>query len=291
MIRCLRRCTWHLATCRDRGLATGHGLGHSSGLVDPRRRLKPSTEGSGCESTVQLLQHHGVDTRRVAETYPFVLRYDVQKADAAIRILTRHGIDAGKAVNRYPRVLGIATEDLESRIAALKELGIDVTKTIHSRPTVLNIPTTTIQKKLHLLSSLGISAQKFIQRDIVILICAEQAIRTRMGFLNENGLDAVRIVNAQPTVVGLDIDRKLRPTIEFITQVMGRSTEEISKCPSCFTYSLEKRLRPRYDYMKLYGKHTDYKLSMLCTTNDERFVCMTTSSLEHYRAWLTKRTQ
>jgi len=92
---------------------------------------------------------------------------------------------------------------------------------------------------------------------------------------------------AQPPIISMNIDRKLGPTIEFITKKMGRSLEEINRAPVCFSISLTRRLKPRYFYMMAHGRRKDYSLGTLCTPPDDRFAWLVAGQpVQHYRHWL-----
>eukprot|EP00669_Euglena_mutabilis_P011039 TRINITY_DN5718_c0_g1_i1.p1 TRINITY_DN5718_c0_g1~~TRINITY_DN5718_c0_g1_i1.p1 ORF type:complete len:191 (+),score=19.83 TRINITY_DN5718_c0_g1_i1:70-573(+) len=164
-----------------------------------------------------------------------------------------------------------------------------VQRAISSAPSLLSFVPSKINKNMAMLTFLGLDARMTVKRFPLILTRNEQAIRDRITFFEERGLDAVRIINALPHVVSYDIHRKLRPLTEYITQEMGRSLEEINECPRCFSTSLEQRLKPRHEYLKLHGKRQDYSLSSLCATTDNRFVAFCDRSVEHYHQWLVVR--
>jgi len=150
----------------------------------------------------------------------------------------------------------------------LKTLSINVSKSIETSPTLLLSRVKTIQSKMAAWKTLGLKPEVMLRRQATIIHHTKDTIQKRMAFLKEAGLDPVRIINAQPPVVILDIERNLRPTIEFITLVMGHSLQEINRNPVCLMCSLEKRLKPRHQYMKLYRKGKDYSLGTICAPTD-----------------------
>lgn len=91
---------------------------------------------------------------------------------------------------------------------------------------------------------------------------------------------------AQPQVIGRDIARTLRPTIEFMTMDMGRSLEEINRNPVSLLCSLENRIKPRYRYMMAHRRRKDCGLGTLCTLPDERFAWLVAKQpTQHYIEW------
>jgi len=246
------------------------------------------------EGTSRLLQCYGVDLEKVSRKYPYALRYNVAKTQAAVEVLTRHNIDVRKAFGRRPQLLSLAPQVLDTRLILLKKLLGDqrVPHAIANCPGVLGLLPSTVNTKSALLASLGLDAKVLSRRLPQILTCSEFAIRSRISFFDEVGLDALRIINGKPEVVLYDIQRTIRPTIEYITNEMGRSLEDINNCPRVFGTSLERRLKPRHEYLKQHGRRQDYSLSSLCASTDTRFVLLLSDrAQEDYRRWLATRFQ
>jgi len=171
----------------------------------------------------------------------------------------------------------MAPEVLDLRLASLKELLGEqrLPQAIANSPSLLCLLPNTPQNKMAMLTSFGLNAHTTVKRHPMILSRSEHAIRSRLTFFEESGLDAVRIINAKPHVLCYDIQRTLLPIIQFITKDMGRTLDDINKCPRCFSASLEQRLKPRHEYLKLYGKRQDYSLGVICGFTDERFASLT----------------
>jgi len=232
-------------------------------------KLRPAFDGKQLwDSNAQLLQHHGINTNKVTKRYRFALRYDPSKTEAVINVLMRHAIDIKKAVNGHPELLSIAPNVLDARLEAVKTSGIDVVEVAARRPRLLGLLSVTVESKMMLLSSLGYDAKKLVRRNPAVLSYSGEAILGCVKCLNSQGLDASRIIRGEPTVIGM---RSLLPTIEFITKDMGRSLEEINRCPRSLTTSLEKRLKPRHRDVMMFAKRKDYSLGTLCTSTEQRF--------------------
>jgi len=241
------------------------------------------------ESTAYLLQYHGVDTKKPSKTLGRALNYDVKTAPV-LNILAINNIGIGRAVRRNPQLLSQSPNVLSARLASLQGLGIEIPRAINCQPTVLNYLSATIENKMLFLSSLGFDATALIHRRPAVLTNSDQAIRACIAFLHASGLDAMRLISEHPQILGSNIDRKLRPIIEFVTQEMGRSLEEINRCPRCLSASLQQRLKPRYQYVVLHGKHKDFRLSTFATQPDTSFSRIVSDKpLEHYRQWRTSK--
>lgn len=205
----------------------------------------------------------------------------------------RHNIDIKKALNRHPKLLSMATITLDERVEYLKILMGErrLQHDIGSSLALLAYAPTWLDRNLVMPTSLGLDAKMMVKRYPLTLTHSEEAIRTRITFFKESGLDPIRIINAVPHVTGYNVQRKLRPIVEFITEEMGRSLEEITHCPRCFSVSLTDRLSPRYKYLILHGRRNDYSLNSICSTTDDRFASLTGQTPDHYRQWLTGRNQ
>jgi len=238
-------------------------------------------------STVDLLNALGIDIDKTHRRCPSVLRYDPTRITAIVSCLNIHGLDVLKVVNRQPIVLQVSPGKIASNMEFLRTLPIDAKKAVESSPGLLFCSIVTLRSKIDLLVSLGLKPHLVITRFPSISTHSKKSIHLCFEFLSHLGLDAVRILNSVPSVIGHDLERTLRPTIEFITTDMGRSLQEINACPRCLTCSLKQRLTPRYRYMMLYGKRKDYSLSTLCCYPNHRFaMAIGTHSLQQYEEWL-----
>jgi len=283
----------------------------------PLRRNHPADPTP--TAVIDVLASHGVDIERVRKRCPAVFRYDVARLQESLRVLSTSHLHPAKVINKYPEVLSLKPEVLASNLAFIQTLLIGANKAVESCPQLLIFSSQTIEPKMNVMAKLGLPTNKMVKispavltrsaeaihRKIALLrllgsdatrIVArlplvigltEQCIRAKFSHLNDVGLDAVKLLHAQPQIFSANIDRNLRPTIEFITRNMGRSLEEIRKNPVCLICSLEKRIKPRYRYMITHGRRKDYSLGTLFTPPDERFALLVAGQpLQHYQQWL-----
>lgn len=195
-------------------------------------------------------------------------------------------INVTKAVEACPQLLYLPIETLQSKIDNLRSLGVRPEIVVQQFPQVLASSKRVLHKRFALLEELGLNAKRIFERCPTILAGSDGAFHAHIDFFERMGLDGKRIINAQPKVLGRNPDGGLLPVVEFITQIMGRSLEEINRTPSCFTYSLEKRMKPRYQYMLHHGVRKDYALSTLFTPCDQQFAwSVARQPLQHFRDW------
>jgi len=238
-----------------------------------------------------MLERNGIDPEKMANKIRSARHCDVTNVQAVITTLNRHNIVAVNVITKYPQLLRIPPHVLDGRAEALKRLlgELQMPKAIGKYPTLLGLITHKLEIKMRMLTSLGLDPHLMVKRCPAVFGHSEHAIHSRLVFFEKMGLDAVRIINKAPEVVGVGIQCSLRPLIDYITKDMGRSLEEINKCPRCFSTSLEERLKPRHEYLKLYGRRQDYSLSTICCITDDRFAKITNQTPDHYRRWLPAR--
>lgn len=94
----------------------------------------------------------------------------------------------------------------------------------------------------------------------------------RMRYLIEIGLsrkDVGFMVRRFSPLLGYSIDEVLRPKLEFLVNTMGRPVSEVVDYPRYFSYSLEKRIKPRFWVLK--SRNIDISLKEMLGKNDDEF--------------------
>lgn len=150
--------------------------------------------------------------------------------------------EAVALIHRCPDLLlGSADHCLRPTLAFLRNLGI---KNLNS-PTslnahLLNLRVGKLQEKIRFLESLGLSRE-----------------------------EARRICARLPAIFGYSVENNLMPKFEFLTDVMGRTIEELKGFPQYFAFSLEKRILPRHLHLKERGVRVPLQRMLLWS--DQRF--------------------
>ncbi|RWR72362.1 transcription termination factor MTEF1, chloroplastic [Cinnamomum micranthum f. kanehirae] len=145
-------------------------------------------------------------------------------------------------IHRCPDLLLTSADDcLRPTLAFLRDLGI---KNLNS-PTslnahLLNLRVGKLQEKIRFLESLGLSRE-----------------------------EARRVCARLPAIFGYSVENNLMPKFEFLTDVMGRTIEELKGFPQYFAFSLEKRILPRHLHLKERG--VKVTLQRMLLWSDQRF--------------------
>jgi hypothetical protein len=266
-----------------------------------------------------IFEAHGIDAEKVRRRCPAVLLYDVVRLHTMLQFLIANLLNPAKIINKQPQILQLNPGTLASNLVFLQTLPMNAKHALELCPELLYLPPQTIRTKMNTLAQLGFAPEVVLKRFPVIVTLGDEGLRRRIAFLENLGLDArrivktgscifglsennihvkfnylrdvglnaVKILNAHPQVTGLNIDRTLRPIIEFLTKDMGRSLEEINRYPACLSCNLEKRIKPRHRYMMAHGRRKDYCLSTLLKSNNDRFAwTVARQPPDHYHEWL-----
>lgn len=70
-------------------------------------------------------------------------------------------------------------------------------------------------------------------------------------------------------LLGYSIEEVLRPKLEFLRDVMKKPVTELIDYPRYFSYSLEKKIKPRYYVLK--ERNLECSLKDMLSKNDEEF--------------------
>lgn len=94
----------------------------------------------------------------------------------------------------------------------------------------------------------------------------------RMKYLLEIGLserDVAFMVRRFSPLLGYDIDTVLRPKVEFLVNIMEKPLKNVVEYPRYFSYSLKKKIKPRYWLLK--RRKVECSLKDMLGKNNEEF--------------------
>ncbi|XP_047087898.1 uncharacterized protein LOC124699679 [Lolium rigidum] len=168
-----------------------------------------------------------------------------------------------KLLQTAKRNRSILTSDLEKvakpNIALLEQCGLSVCDIVKlSTPCSRLLVFNPERVKAFVLRAekLGVPRSSYIFKYAVGVACSisEDKVAARMEFLRVAlgcSMDQVRAaVRNKPHILGVS-EEKLRRKIEFMVAEVGLDPEYIVKRPMLFTYSLEKRMKPRHYVAKI----------------------------------------
>ncbi|WCJ37180.1 Mitochondrial transcription termination factor family protein [Euphorbia peplus] len=188
----------------------------------------------------------------------------------------------GRVISKSPQLLLRKPEELLQVVSFLKELGFDqesIVKILLRCPQIFGASVEkTLQRKVEFLASLGVSKDhlpRTIRKYPELLVSdINRTLRPRMKYLMEVGLtknEVAFMVRRFSPLLGYSIDEVLRPKYEFLVNTMEKPVKEVVEYPRYFSYSLEKKIKPRFWVLKRLNE--EYSLKEMLDKNDDEFSC------------------
>lgn len=186
----------------------------------------------------------------------------------------------GKVIAKSPQLLLRKPEEFFQVVSLLENLGFDretVGKIVLRCPEIFAASIEkTLNKKLGFLKSMGISNDhlpRVIKKYPEVLVSdVDRTLIPRINYLMEIGLTKREIafmVRRFSPLLGYSIEEVFIPKLEFLVKTMEKPLKEIVDYPRYFSYSLEKKIKPRYWVLK--GRKVECSLKDMLSKNDEEF--------------------
>ncbi|XP_020583220.1 transcription termination factor MTERF4, chloroplastic isoform X2 [Phalaenopsis equestris] len=134
----------------------------------------------------------------------------------------------------------------------------------------------TLQRKVNILTDFGIS-RKFLPRVIrkypeLLLLDVNTSLLPRMRYLMDIGLSKEEVssmVSRFSPLLGYSIEAVFKPKLEFLQTIMQKPLKEIVEYPRYFSYSLDKKIKPRFWVLK--SRNIACSLKDMLGKNNEEF--------------------
>ncbi|GMI75340.1 EMBRYO DEFECTIVE 93, SINGLET OXYGEN-LINKED DEATH ACTIVATOR 10 [Hibiscus trionum] len=115
-------------------------------------------------------------------------------------------------------------------------------------PRLLVSPVATqLRPTLHFLTSLGLVVNS--HTTLLLVSNVENTLKPKLNFLRSLGFDEPevnRMVARSPGLLTLSVENNMRPKAEFFLEEMEGDLEELTRFPQYFSFSLEKKIKPRH---------------------------------------------
>ncbi|XP_042483252.1 transcription termination factor MTERF6, chloroplastic/mitochondrial-like [Macadamia integrifolia] len=134
----------------------------------------------------------------------------------------------------------------------------------------------TLRRKVKYLADIGISSDhlpRVIGKYPELLVSdIDSAFLPRMRYLMRSGLskrELASMIRRFSPLLGYSIEEVLRPKLEFLVNTMEKPIRDVVEYPRYFSYSLDKKIKPRFWVLK--GRDVDCSLKDMLGKNDEDF--------------------
>ncbi|PIN18297.1 Mitochondrial transcription termination factor, mTERF [Handroanthus impetiginosus] len=220
---------------------------------------------------------------RAIKKWPQILGCSVNKLKVMVGQFSDMGIKdkkLGHVIATSPQLLLLKPQEFVQVVSFFKDLGLneeEVARTLGRCPEIFAASIDkTLERKLNFLSSVGITEShlpRVIRKYPELFVCdVDRALLPRMRYLMKIGLskrDIASMVRRFSPLLGYSIEEVLRPKLEFLVNIMGRPVSEVVEYPRYFSYSLEKKIKPRYWVLK--RRNIEFTLKEMLGKNDEEF--------------------
>ncbi|MGC8885029.1 MAG: hypothetical protein ACP5KK_00815 [Candidatus Nanoarchaeia archaeon] len=172
-------------------------------------------------------------------------------------------------------------------ILYLKDLGVKkIDKVVEKHPQVLAYSIESMQDRVDWLRELGVKKiDKVVEQLPQVLACNIEGMQDRVDWLRELGVEDIsKFVEKRPQVLGCDI-QKMFDRYSYITnpEKTPFSIKDIEHFPAALTYSFERRIVPRFEFIRAkQGSLDGWSLNKILKPKDTDFVKKLGTSLEEY---------
>ncbi|KAK9085950.1 hypothetical protein Sjap_026361 [Stephania japonica] len=250
------------------------------------------------------LESIGIDLLSFIQYCPSIASASLDDIKPVVHFL----LSLGFTLSEFRRICGMCPEILTCQVSdivpvftfLLREVNVkiaDIKRVINRRPRLLvSDVDKRLRPTLYFLERLGIAE---VHRHTSLLSCGvEEKFIPRMEYLGKMGFshrDVISMVGRFPQMLCYGIESNLEPKFHYFVFEMGRDLKELKEFPQYFSFSLEKRIRPRHRLCMEKGVY--FTLPLLLKTPDGRFrrhlrVCCTSSlPLKTSPLWYTNLNQ
>lgn len=182
--------------------------------------------------TMAFLETLGIDKNQWAKIiyrFPAILTYSRQKLISTVEFLTQTGLteeQIGKILTRCPNIMSYSVEDkLRPTMEYFESLNVDVAVLLHRCPQTFGLSIETNLKPV---------TEFFLEK----------------GY----GLDEIGVmISRYGALYTFSLKENLMPKWDYFQTTMDYPNSELVKFPQFFGYSLQERIKPRYELVKRSG--------------------------------------
>eukprot|EP00271_Cylindrocystis_brebissonii_P022173 TRINITY_DN837_c0_g1_i1.p1 TRINITY_DN837_c0_g1~~TRINITY_DN837_c0_g1_i1.p1 ORF type:complete len:502 (+),score=84.06 TRINITY_DN837_c0_g1_i1:189-1508(+) len=229
----------------------------SSSVVSPRPLAEAFMERKG----LALLEDAGMDVAAAMIKFPQVLNVPFSVAKVFLKFLQRRGLSGHRLsliLTKYPHLLtrNVSTQLVPLTMFLLHKVGIpkeSMPKLLYRCPEILFRNPPEFEPTLEFFRSIGMRTipKHLVNNPALLVMSLEKDLLPKRAFLMESlnisKADATHMLACFPPLFVYAAETNLQPKVEYFVQVMGRSTDELVVYPQYFGFSLERKIRPRYE--------------------------------------------
>ncbi|KAF5182653.1 Mitochondrial transcription termination factor family protein [Thalictrum thalictroides] len=220
---------------------------------------------------------------KAIKSWPHILGCSTNKMKTIVELFDELGVKSkklGQVIASSPQLLLRKPHEVLQVVSFLEELGFDkesIGRILCRCPEICAASIeNTLKKKLTFLVDIGISKNhipRVIRKYPELLVCdVNNTILPRIEYLIKSGLskrEVTSMVCRFSPLLGYSINEVLRPKLEFLVNTMEKPVKDLVDYPRYFSYSLDKKIKPRFWVLK--GRNAESSLKDMLGKNDEDF--------------------
>ncbi|KAJ8492865.1 hypothetical protein OPV22_014586 [Ensete ventricosum] len=215
-------------------------------------------------------------------SWPHILGCSAIKMKSMVEQFNEFGINKKMLVpiiTSSPQLLLKKPKELQEVVSFMEEIGFDsktIGKILCRCPEIFaSSVDNTLRKKVSFLADFGIS-RDCLRRVVrkypeLLLLDTDNTLLPRMSFLMSVGLskrEVCSMICRFSPILGYSIEMVLKPKLDFLLRTMKKPLKEIVEYPRYFSYSLDKKIKPRFWVTQSRKLECSLK-DMLSKNNDE----------------------
>lgn len=224
-----------------------------------------------------------VTVNSAIKSWPYLLGCSTGKMKLMVEQFAELGVTNKKlaqVISTSPQLLVRKHQEFLKVVSFLEDLGFDletIGRILTRCPEIFAASIDkTLKKKLKFLAAIGISKRhlpKVIRKYPELFVSdTDKSLIPRLKYLMNMGLskkDIAFMLRGFSPLLGYSVEEVLRPKVEFLVNTMEKPLTDVVAYPRYFSYSLEKKIKPRFWVLK--GRNINCSLKEMLGKNDEEF--------------------
>ncbi|GMH09986.1 hypothetical protein Nepgr_011827 [Nepenthes gracilis] len=203
-----------------------------------------------------FLDSIGIDSFSLLNDHPFTITTsNLHDLKSLIEFLTSFAFSAAelrRIVNMCPEILSLRLNDIVPVFTFLlreaKVTGSDLRRVINRRPRLLasNVETR-LRPTLYFLQSIGI--HEVCKHTYLLSSSVEEKFIPKIDYFQKIGFsyrDSISMFRRFPPLFCYSVQTNFEPKFNYFVVEMGRELKELKEFPQYFSFSLERRIKPRH---------------------------------------------
>ncbi|XP_064999564.1 transcription termination factor MTERF2, chloroplastic-like isoform X2 [Musa acuminata AAA Group] len=216
-------------------------------------------------------------------SWPHILGCSATKMKSMVEQFNEFGVKKKMLVpviTSSPQLLLKKPKEFQEVVSFMEEIGFDsktIGRILCRCPEIFaSSVDNTLRKKVNFLADFGVSRDCLLRivrkYPEMLLLDTDNTLLPRMSFLMRVGLskrEVCSMICRFSPILGYSIEMVLKPKLDFLLRTMKKPLKEIVEYPRYFSYSLDKKIKPRFWVIQ--SRKLECSLKDMLSKNDDEF--------------------